>query len=394
MADYSVCAPNPEMTELRNRGSFTFELTTSALCDLDCTYCFEGAKTNPKRLEELDLLIKRIRQVKDSAWFKETYQDGMSISFWGGEPTLNVNYIIKIMNEFQNDDEVWFHMYTNGFNKKNLKKLLEAVPLNKFAIQVSYDGKPINDKFRLTKNRKTTSDMVMENFEWLSTFPLRKLDLKATVPSEAIPKLYDTWLDYEGIYNKFIDAPANVVIRFAPSLDYSMLQKPGEDKGEAARVWREQILKIAKKEIEFYEKNGEHLMSWFGYGDTKVNCSAGLNMVAVDVDGSTYACHGVLYSPNKKDLQHSSIFDDNFVEATANKSDSYHESVHRVSDVCKDCVATMCMICPVASHTISKKESFEDKWTDRWVNGLCEFYQTFGEIDRTVQNYLYSPKEK
>ena len=49
-----------------SRGKLTLELTTSALCDMNCTYCFEGVKSNPKKLEDLDLLIKRVNEIVDS----------------------------------------------------------------------------------------------------------------------------------------------------------------------------------------------------------------------------------------------------------------------------------------------------------------------------------------
>jgi len=59
-----------------------------------------------------------------------------------------------------------------------------------------------------------------------------------------------------------------------------------------------------------------------------------------------------------------------------------------VSDICKGCVATTCMICPVSSLDNSKKEDYFDRWTDRWVNNMCGFFKSFGEIDRSVQAYL------
>ena len=113
-------------------------------------------------------------------------------------------------------------------------------------------------------------------------------------------------------------------------------------------------------------------------------------MVAIDVNGDSYACHGALYAPGKEEMKSSSIFDDEFVHRIAKFNDSFETTVHTVSDVCKSCVATMCMICPVASHEQSKETEFFAKWGDRQINGLCEFYQTFGEIDRTVQHHLAS----
>ena len=91
---------NDAVRPVTHKGPLTLELTTTALCDLDCTYCFEGQKTNKQKLEKLDVVIKRIYELLESDWVTETYS-GLNISFWGGEPTLNPGYVIKIMNEFQ-----------------------------------------------------------------------------------------------------------------------------------------------------------------------------------------------------------------------------------------------------------------------------------------------------
>ena len=37
---------------LKNKKTFTFEITTTALCDMKCAYCFEGEKINPKKLND------------------------------------------------------------------------------------------------------------------------------------------------------------------------------------------------------------------------------------------------------------------------------------------------------------------------------------------------------
>ena len=385
----SICETRPSFDQ--TRGKLTLELTTSALCDLDCTYCFEGAKVNSQKLEALDLLIKRIYEILEFDWFKEKY-NGLSISFWGGEPTLNPHYIIKIMNEFQHRDEVQFHMYSNGFNRKNMIKILDNVDTSKFEIQISYDGRTINDKFRLTKNGKTTSEMVLETFEYLVERGITVF-FKSTLPSSAINHLHRTWLDFQQLYLKYKGRSKNSRVSFAPTIDYSMLPSE-ETKSAKVAIFREQMLLIAKEELAFHAEHGHHLCTWFNAGDQKTNCSAGLNMVSIDVNGDSYACHGALYADGKEAMKSSSIFEEDFVNKIRDFNDSFEKPVNTVSEVCKECVATMCMICPVSTYDVSKKEDFFGKWGDRQVNGLCEFYQTFGEIDRSIQRYILLKKVK
>jgi radical SAM protein with 4Fe4S-binding SPASM domain len=121
--------------------------------------------------------------------------------------------------------------------------------------------------------------------------------------------------------------------------------------------------------------------------ENNMRLSARLSSV-IDVDGNSYACHGVLYSKNKDKLKSSSIFDNDFINNIKEFNDSFESSVKNVPEACKKCVATTCIVCPVNTFNISKKESTKEKWEDRAVNGLCEFYQAFGEIDRSIQKYL------
>jgi hypothetical protein len=82
------------------------------------------------------------------------------------------------------------------------------------------------------------------------------------------------------------------------------------------------------------------------------------------------------------------IMDDGFINSVESMSKKYQTPIKEVSDICKGCVATTCMICPVSSLDNSKKEDYFDRWTDRWVNNMCGFFKAFGEIDRSVQSYL------
>ncbi len=366
------------------RGKLTLELTTTAMCDLACTYCFEGEKVNKEKLKDIDTLIKRIHEMLEFDWFNENY-DGMSISFWGGEPTLNLPYIIQIMNEFKDNDMIVFHMYSNGYNLVNMKKLIEAVDYSKFEIQISYDGAVINDKFRVTHNNKTSSDSVLETFKYLADKGVTVF-FKSTLPSDSLQYLHETWLDFEKLHNEYIDYN-NVRVSFAPTIDYTMIPD-AEAKEMKVKIFEEQILKIASEEIKFYEVNGRFLMSWFSGSDNKSNCSAGLNMIAIDTNGDSYACHGALYSDKKGQMKSSNIKDDDFINNIKDFNNSFEDSVKDISDTCKDCVATMCMVCPVSTFSLSEEKGFFGKWNDREVNGLCSFYKVFGEIDRTIQKYI------
>ena len=372
------------MNEVTNQ--FTLEITTTALCNLGCTYCFEGTKTNTQRLDDkVDVVKKRIYELLASEWFNAKY-DLLNISFWGGEPTLNGDLILDIMKEFQAQEKISFHIYTNGYNRKRLDNIIDNVDLSKLNIQISYDGKDINDKFRLTHSGKPTSTQVVENIEYFARKGVR-VSLKSTIPLKSMTGLYKTWLDFHQLHEKLDNIGKNITISYAPTIDY-VEDIPKENLAELISSFRKEMIMIAKEEITFFEKHNRHLCSWFNGSDAKSHCTSGANMHAIDVDGNSYACHGSLYSPNKDLMKGGNIMDDDFINSIIKMSDAYTKPIGRVAEECKSCVATTCMICPVSSLDNSKKEDYFDRWTDRWVNNMCGFFKTFGEIDRSVQARL------
>lgn len=366
------------------RGTFTLEITTTALCDLSCTYCFEGEKTDKRRLDnDLPIIFKRIDELlADEEWFQYHY-DSLNISFWGGEPTLNPNFIIEIMNRYRDNENIEFHIYTNGFNLKNITKILDNVDTSRLQIQVSYDGKLINDKYRLTKNKMATSNQVLNTLYELSQRNV-SLSLKSTLPIENMETLSSTWLEFQQLYEMFAKKCPNFHVSYSPTIDY-VTKVSDEEKEAALKVFREEFMKIARYEVEFYKKYQRHLCSWFGGEDKRKHCSAGLNMAAIDQTGDLLACHGAIYSPHKEELKSATIKDDDFLAKLKAFSRGFEKPTSKIAKSCQDCVATTCMICPVVSFEKSQKEDYYDKWLDNWSNNLCSFFKTFGEIDRAVQ---------
>lgn len=375
------------------RGNFTLEITTSALCDLSCTYCFEGEKVDKARLDaELPLIFKRIDSIlADEKWFKK-YYGSLNISFWGGEPTLNPKIIVDIINKYSHNPLIDFHIYTNAFNINNLNQIVDHVDTSRLRVQVSYDGKEVNDAYRLTKNKKATSNQVLNN---LYTLAQKGIDVsvKSTLPIENMETLYNTWLEFRDIQYMMWKVDKKIKITYAPTIDY--VTKVGNDiKEDALKVFRAEFIKIAKEEIAFYKEHGRYICTWFGGEDNRKHCSAGYNMAAIDQRGNLYACHGAIYSSKKAELVTGTIHDDDFIEKLSAYSNKFDQPLKKIAKTCQDCVATTCMICPIVSHERSEKEEFFEKWTDNWVNNLCGFFKTFGEIDRAVQQHLFKEAVK
>lgn len=370
------------------------ELTTTSLCDMKCTYCFEGEKVEKARFSDYDMLVEKIKEIRASDFYKKF--SGISLNFWGGEPTLNWKYIKAITAEYRHDPDVVFHLYSNGYNFKNLQRTLSAfvdedyeVPFNiqdRVFIQISYDGLT-NDIFRIS-SKGDTSQNVMRSFQHLVDEGYN-VHFKSTLPVASFKDMFANWCHFRDLFYKYKDNK-NARISFAPTIDYTQKACDIVDYQGTVELFKEQIMKIAKEEIKFYKENKEFLLSWFNTPITpsKTNCSAGVNFVSIDGEGDSYACHGAFYAPNKEELKSTSLYSENFIEELSAFNKRFEDVLDYVPEGCQGCSATYCAVCPVALTENSKKVGLIDRWTDRTAHGLCGFYKPFGMIHRAMFKHL------
>ena len=365
------------------KGSYNFEITTTPGCDLNCTYCFEGKKAIDNNVVNgrIPETISKIDEILSSEWFNEEYSI-LTVDFWGGEPTLNSTIISKIISHYDKNDKVQYHMYTNAYNIKTAQNLLNNISeqaKQKFSIQVSYDGRAINDRFRLTYTGKTSSDQVLETFDWLYKQNLQSLSLKSTLPLDGIKHMSDVWDEFKELAEKY----KNINILYSPTIDY---HTQNENSDEYFEIFKKEIRKIAKKEIEYVKEHEKFLMSWFCGDDTRITCTSGKNMSILDVDNNIYPCHGVLYMDNKEDFKITSLKDD--IKNINIERMKFSKLISLKNEECEKCIATTCLVCPTASYEFSKKDTFDDRWLDRQSHGLCKYFKEFGKIDRAIFHKL------
>ncbi len=152
-------------------------------CNLRCTYCFAGeGDYGSKGMMSLDTAkaaISLLAQGKSS----------FHVVFFGGEPMLNWPVIEAVVNWCESEHlPVTFSMTTNG-------TLLTAEKLawlksKKFALNLSYDGPGIHAKQRLTKDKTSNTESMIERkiaafssqLDQLREFRLRSTITKATLP--------------------------------------------------------------------------------------------------------------------------------------------------------------------------------------------------------------------
>ncbi|MGE5328323.1 MAG: radical SAM protein [Deltaproteobacteria bacterium] len=139
-------------------------------CNLRCKYCYENTNRCSTNYMSFETGEKSIDFLINNAL--ESDNKLLNITFFGGEPFLNLEVMIKIFHYAieqaqKHNIGLFFSIVTNGtiYNKKIENFILECYKATKsIDIQISIDGIPeIQDKNRAFINNKPTSDIVFKN---------------------------------------------------------------------------------------------------------------------------------------------------------------------------------------------------------------------------------------
>ena len=154
--------------QVANLTQLVFEVTE--LCNFDCTYCGYGDLYNDYGIRERKNLtfsqikpfIRQLVKLKKSK-LNNNYNRKFYISFYGGEPLLNMNFIKEAVSFFEKtklDEEIHFSMTTNGWF---LNKHIEYFVKHNFHILISLDGNKNGNKYRILHNGQETFEKVYYN---------------------------------------------------------------------------------------------------------------------------------------------------------------------------------------------------------------------------------------
>jgi sulfatase maturation enzyme AslB (radical SAM superfamily) len=354
---------------------FTIEVTTTDACNFDCEYCFER-EFEPK-LSILDknyeLLTLRMNELMNSDWLK-SIADTIQITFWGGEPSLNLTMIKNIVRDFKNDERVSFFIYTNGSKIKELMPTLLSVK-PRFRVQVSYDGMPIHDMRRKTRGGHVTSKNVKESLHLLEKNGI-PFGIKSTVMHKDFKYIPEAWDD---IYE--LDKQFNTNLRYALTVDYHNL-KVNEYFNEIENA----LIKVAGRERKFFKDNERFLSNIFSAN--KRICQTD-RMVTFDTKGRVYFCHGSIYSTCSDELYFTDMFQDNFAKTVEENFKRFNEKKGIPVEECVECIALSCLRCNVKKFENSSKDKLVDRWYDYpCQKELCSYYKLIGKIGRALVDII------
>ena len=242
---------------ISNLTQVVFEVTTS--CNMRCRYCCygEGYTTFQNRtpgnlsFDKAKIMLDYVSDALRSQANKST-DTKFSISFYGGEPLLNINLIEKIVRYSKTLDfkgrRLNFGMTTNAIH---LAANMDFLAENDFHILVSLDGSQKHNRYRVYPNQQETFEDVIYNLEkvrtkypnWFKTIRFNSVytdlsDVKEIV--DFFRSSFDTSPMFSPLHPTSLDAPKFLMIK-------SMLKKfvvPEDIEGDTRLVSNPKIKQV------------------------------------------------------------------------------------------------------------------------------------------------------
>lgn len=155
---------------IKNIRHIGFEVTD--MCNLKCTYCVYGELYNNydlrinKKIEWnkakifMDCVINSLSCPMNASKEHEVY-----VSFYGGEPLLNMDFIEKMVAYTQSFTHVHF-VYMMTTNAVYLRKYIGFLSQYNFRVMISLDGAKENDLYRQFPNGEDSFDLVYSNIKY------------------------------------------------------------------------------------------------------------------------------------------------------------------------------------------------------------------------------------
>lgn len=299
------------------------KINISQICNLRCTYCYaSNGKYDKRGIMNLDTCKKVGSLIKELKTIE-------SISFFGGEPTLNVKAIEYFCSNFSDKK---FLMQTNGYNLSS-KKILDLIQKYKIEVTVSLDeDKEHHDQCRRDSDNEATYDVIKRNIK------------HATSNNVAIECIQVTTSNFDKKFEiaKRINDELGVKTIVVKKVKEISLIKEG--------IMEEELVDdtVFLNETEYIKGNNGYnsnleivdiLEPFFtGISNSNKYCAAAIDFISVDIDGNIYPCD--LFIGQKNEIISSLGIEgiEHTLDKIYNASEKYLENVKSCKE-CLDCIA-------------------------------------------------------
>lgn len=279
-----------------------FSILVTENCNLACTYCYErsecgiGHNNNSMSKETAEKLVEFM--------FKESPND-VSVTFFGGEPTLEIDIIDYICTLSKKKNKPFnAGIITNAtcMNEKIYNIIRKHLDVFKNC-QLSIDGpEEIQNLHRITRSGKGSFKLVEKNIEhWKELFG-KSLNIHGVLNPLTISNLFES-------YKYFREKWGVERLWFLPAKSVEYSKKDVDEYDIQLGKIYNYIMNIVRKtnstrEIDNYAPLDRALRE----GKANKPCGIGDNYCAVTSNGDIYPCHHMYYIDKNKETKLGDIY--------------------------------------------------------------------------------------
>lgn len=271
-------------------------LCVTDACNLACRYCFVQQHPNFMSLQTAkDAIDWTWSNYQKKQKLKKNVKDlKCSVNFFGGEPTLLFDEVLKPLIEYSKEKkyDIRYGITTNGtlLNEERIKFFYE----NKVGLLLSIDGfKPTQDYNRPCQNGESSFDKIIKNIPILLKY-YPELTFRSTIYEDTVEHCFENYLFAEKAgFKSYFCVPDVLTCKWSKEklqileeqmhkiFEYRFLQY--SNKIKPMFFSREDGLFFNIKNI-FLNKNIENNF------DPLVRCGLGTALGAIGYDGNIYGC--------------------------------------------------------------------------------------------------------
>jgi len=265
---------------------YTLSLEILNKCNMNCSYCYLGEKTN-KIMDEwiahqaIDIAIHEAKKQKDKS---------LLIYFIGGEPLLVFDYLCELVDyaelcAHENGLKVLFSTTTNATLLDD--RIIEYIISKNFNLKISLDGnKEANDINRTFYNGDGSYEVITSKLHYIKKYESiiqRKVRVAQVIDPTNVSNYYNGFVNLHNLGFTCIETAANAYANWSMA-EYIILK-------EQLFQTCEYYLGLLRRGTNLFWKLYLDSIYYFIYKNANFyQCRAGMRSVYVDVDGTIYPC--------------------------------------------------------------------------------------------------------